>query len=155
MAADVNEVAATGELLQGFAGMRDASAADLLAANAAFDPPHTVRLAQPRRSRGRPVRCRPVLRRQQPTHVRVPSICSTSSPRPPNTCATSLPRPVIAATRSAVATGAHAIAPVKALIANDVPCDGQIYEGARHELLNETNRDEVTADIIAWLQSNR
>lgn len=26
-----------------------------------------------------------------------------------------------------------------------------IYPGARHELLNETNRDEVTADVIAWL----
>jgi alpha-beta hydrolase superfamily lysophospholipase len=25
------------------------------------------------------------------------------------------------------------------------------YEGARHELLNETNRDEVTADVLAWL----
>ena len=26
-----------------------------------------------------------------------------------------------------------------------------VYEGARHEILNETNRDEVTADIIGWL----
>jgi alpha-beta hydrolase superfamily lysophospholipase len=26
------------------------------------------------------------------------------------------------------------------------------YPGARHEILNETNRDEVTADILAWLQ---
>ena len=26
-----------------------------------------------------------------------------------------------------------------------------LYPGARHELLNETNRDEVTADIIAFL----
>ena len=25
------------------------------------------------------------------------------------------------------------------------------YPGARHEILNETNRDEVTADILAWL----
>ena len=25
------------------------------------------------------------------------------------------------------------------------------YDGARHELLNETNRDEVTADVITWL----
>ena len=50
--------------------------------------------------------------------------------------------------------GAHAKALAKALNENDVPVDGQIYEGARHELLNETNRDEVTADIIAWLQSN-
>ena len=27
----------------------------------------------------------------------------------------------------------------------------RIYPGARHETLNETNRDEVTADLIAWL----
>lgn len=27
----------------------------------------------------------------------------------------------------------------------------KIYPGARHEILNETNRDEVTADIVAWL----
>jgi len=27
----------------------------------------------------------------------------------------------------------------------------QLYAGARHELLNETNRGEVTADIIAFL----
>jgi alpha-beta hydrolase superfamily lysophospholipase len=26
----------------------------------------------------------------------------------------------------------------------------RFYEGARHELLNETNRDEVTRDLIAW-----
>ncbi len=27
----------------------------------------------------------------------------------------------------------------------------RIYPGARHEVLNETNRDEVTRDLIAWL----
>ena len=26
-----------------------------------------------------------------------------------------------------------------------------LYEGARHELLNESNRDEVTADLVRWL----
>ena len=25
------------------------------------------------------------------------------------------------------------------------------YPEARHEILNETNRDEVTADLLAWL----
>jgi alpha-beta hydrolase superfamily lysophospholipase len=25
------------------------------------------------------------------------------------------------------------------------------YAGARHEVLNETNRDEVHADLLAWL----
>jgi alpha-beta hydrolase superfamily lysophospholipase len=28
------------------------------------------------------------------------------------------------------------------------------YEGGRHELFNETNRDEVTADVIAWLDDH-
>ncbi len=27
----------------------------------------------------------------------------------------------------------------------------QLYPGARHEILNETNRDEVTTDVINWL----
>jgi alpha-beta hydrolase superfamily lysophospholipase len=27
-----------------------------------------------------------------------------------------------------------------------------LYPGARHELFNETNRDEVTADFVAWLE---
>lgn len=27
----------------------------------------------------------------------------------------------------------------------------RVYPGGRHEMLNETNRDEVTADIISWL----
>jgi len=27
----------------------------------------------------------------------------------------------------------------------------RFYDGARHELFNETNRDEVTRDLIQWL----
>lgn len=27
----------------------------------------------------------------------------------------------------------------------------RVYEGARHEIYNETNRDEVLADLVAWL----
>jgi len=30
-----------------------------------------------------------------------------------------------------------------------------LYQGARHEILNETNRDEVTADVISWLDAHR
>ena len=29
----------------------------------------------------------------------------------------------------------------------------RLYPAARHEILNETNRGEVTADIIAWLRA--
>jgi alpha-beta hydrolase superfamily lysophospholipase len=27
----------------------------------------------------------------------------------------------------------------------------RVYEGARHEVFNETNRDEVVADLLSWL----
>lgn len=30
----------------------------------------------------------------------------------------------------------------------------KLYPAARHEILNETNRDEVTADIVAWLRAH-
>ena len=30
----------------------------------------------------------------------------------------------------------------------------RVFPDARHELLNETNRDEVTAEILAWLGEN-
>lgn len=29
-----------------------------------------------------------------------------------------------------------------------------VYEGARHEIFNETNREEITADVVAWLQAH-
>lgn len=32
--------------------------------------------------------------------------------------------------------------------------DTHIYDGGRHETLNETNREEVIADVIAWLQQH-
>jgi alpha-beta hydrolase superfamily lysophospholipase len=28
----------------------------------------------------------------------------------------------------------------------------KVYAGGRHEMLNETNRDEVVADLAAWLE---
>ncbi len=38
------------------------------------------------------------------------------------------------------------------LKANGAKVDLKLYEGARHELFNETNRDEVFADIIGWIE---
>jgi alpha-beta hydrolase superfamily lysophospholipase len=29
----------------------------------------------------------------------------------------------------------------------------RFYPDARHELVNDTNRDEVTRDVIAWMES--
>lgn len=40
-----------------------------------------------------------------------------------------------------------------ALGRSGVETDLTVYEDARHELLNELNRDEVTADILEWLRS--
>jgi len=31
----------------------------------------------------------------------------------------------------------------------DVTC--RVYPGARHEVFNETNRDEVISDLVDWL----
>jgi alpha-beta hydrolase superfamily lysophospholipase len=47
--------------------------------------------------------------------------------------------------------GAHARGVADLMRAAGVPVDLTIYPDARHELLNETNRDEVTADVVAWL----
>jgi alpha-beta hydrolase superfamily lysophospholipase len=30
----------------------------------------------------------------------------------------------------------------------------KFYPGGRHEMLNETNRDEVTADVIGWFDAH-
>jgi alpha-beta hydrolase superfamily lysophospholipase len=30
----------------------------------------------------------------------------------------------------------------------------KFYEGARHEMLNETNRDEVHQDVLDWLEAH-
>jgi alpha-beta hydrolase superfamily lysophospholipase len=53
------------------------------------------------------------------------------------------------------AMGAHPTDMAKRLRAAGVATQLTMYEGARHEILNETNRDEVTADIIAWLDSTQ
>jgi alpha-beta hydrolase superfamily lysophospholipase len=31
----------------------------------------------------------------------------------------------------------------------------RVYDGARHEIFNETNRDEVTRDVVAWIDAHR
>jgi alpha-beta hydrolase superfamily lysophospholipase len=54
----------------------------------------------------------------------------------------------------AAAMGAHATTLADALEADSVGVDVALYKSARHELLNETNRDRVTSDIIGWLQSH-
>ena len=160
MAADVNEAAGTGALLQGFAdaGMRDMSAADLLAANnAAFEPARTPfdwlsrdeaevdrYIADPYCGDNNPL-----------TFGYFIDLFDIVAPAAERVDAVSCPMLVIAGDQDpAAAMGAHATALATALAAKAVDVECKIYEGARHELLNETNRDDVTADIIAWLHAH-
>ena len=53
------------------------------------------------------------------------------------------------------AMGAHPAKLAELLRDAGIEVEVQLYEGARHELLNETNRDEVTADLVAWLKRRR
>jgi alpha-beta hydrolase superfamily lysophospholipase len=48
--------------------------------------------------------------------------------------------------------GAAALYLEKQYKAAGLDVDMKIYKGARHELLNETNRDEVTEDLIAFIE---
>jgi alpha-beta hydrolase superfamily lysophospholipase len=53
------------------------------------------------------------------------------------------------------AMGHHPTVLADSLQAAGVDADLSLYPDARHELLNETNRDAVTADVIAWLRAHR
>src|SRR5439155_10577298 len=56
---------------------------------------------------------------------------------------------VIAGDRDpAAAMGAHPTRLAEALRADGVEVDLKLYADARHELLNDTNRDQVTAEIV-------
>lgn len=62
---------------------------------------------------------------------------------------------LIAGTRDpAAAFGANVDELESAMREAGVAVTSRLYPNARHELLNETNRDEVTADIIAWLDAH-
>ena len=51
----------------------------------------------------------------------------------------------------AAGMGAHPAALAERLAAAGVDTTLRLYADARHELLNETNRDEVTADLVEWM----
>jgi alpha-beta hydrolase superfamily lysophospholipase len=54
----------------------------------------------------------------------------------------------------AAGMGANVTALDQGLRAAGVSVDTILYPGARHEILNETNRDEVTADVITWIDGH-
>jgi alpha-beta hydrolase superfamily lysophospholipase len=51
------------------------------------------------------------------------------------------------------AEGAQVTALAELLRNRGLPVEQHVYPDARHEVFNETNRDEVTADLIAWLDA--
>jgi alpha-beta hydrolase superfamily lysophospholipase len=154
--ADVEGVAALGSVLQGFAdsGMRDEPFADLLGNNnAPFEPARTPfdwlsrdpdevdkYLADPSCGRQHPL-----------TYGYLIDLFEVVAPAGDRLTSISCPVFVIAGDQDpAAGMGAYPAALAKVLAAAGVAVDLRLYEGARHELLNETNRDEVTADVISW-----
>jgi len=63
-----------------------------------------------------------------------------------------LPIYVISGTRDPASAGTKALMPMlDQFRAAGLKVESKFYPEARHELLNETNRDEVTADLIRWI----
>lgn len=48
--------------------------------------------------------------------------------------------------------GSQVTALAELLRARGLPVEQRLYADARHEVFNETNRDEVTADLLAWME---
>ena len=156
---DIGAAASLAPLLQGFAdaGMRDQPAADLLGTNnTPFEPARTPfewlsrdpdevdrYIADPMCGDDNPL-----------TYGYLIDLFDVVAPARDHLESISCPVFVIAGDQDAAAgMGAHATTLADALTAAAVDVDITLYEGARHELLNETNRDQVTADIIDWLQA--
>jgi alpha-beta hydrolase superfamily lysophospholipase len=157
-AADLDQAASLGALLQGLAdaGMRDEPATDLLSSNnAPFEPARTPfdwlsrdpdevdrYLADPMCGDDNPL-----------TYGFLVDMFDVVAPAGEQLASISCPVLVIAGDQDpAAGMGTHATKVAEALRAAGVDVDITLYEGARHELLNETNRDEVTADVVVWLQ---
>ncbi len=64
----------------------------------------------------------------------------------------SLPIYVISGTHDPVSAGTKALMPMLAQFrAAGLQVESKFYPEARHELLNETNREEVTRDLMRWI----
>lgn len=155
---DLDAAVAMGPALQGFAdaGMRDEPMRDLLTSNNdPFDPARTPfdwlsrdpdevdrYIADPWCGEDLPL-----------TYGYLIDLFEIVAPARDRLAGISCPVLVIAGDRDAAgAMGAHPAALAKALHDAGVSTELTLYEGARHELLNETNRAEVTADVVAWME---
>ncbi len=158
---DVNGAASLAPLLQEFADAdtRDEPATDLLGDNnTAFEPTRTPAdwlsrdadevdrfIADPMCGDSNPL-----------TYGYLIDLFDVVAPARDQLASITCPVFVIAGDQDpAAAMGAHATTLARALTAVGLHVDVALYEGARHELLNETNRDQVTADIIHWLRSHQ
>lgn len=157
-AADLDGVADLGALLAGFdtPELRDESAAAILAANnAPFEPARTpydwlsrdeaevdLYAADPLCGDAHPLTFGYLI---DVFHLVAPLVDQLAD----ITC----PVMVIAGGQDpAAGMGEFARIAAAALGRAGVTTDLTVYEDARHELLNEFNRDEVTADILEWLR---
>ena len=156
---DVNGVAGLGELLGGLAeaGLRDAPASDLLASNnAPFEPGRTGFdwLSRDEAEVDRYI-ADPLCGDENPlTYGYLIDLFAVVAPARDALGSISVPVLVIAGDKdSAAENGAHPTALAEALRTEGVATDLTLYPDARHELLNETNRDEVTADVVGWVRA--
>jgi alpha-beta hydrolase superfamily lysophospholipase len=159
--ADPTGVDAIGGLLQAMAdaGLRDEPAADLLASNnAPFEPARTpydwlsrdtaevdAYVADPACGDGNPL-----------TYGYLLELFKVVEPAMAQFASITCPVLVIAGDQDpAAGMGSHPEALAEALRSHGTDTELTLYPGARHELLNETNRDVVTADLVAWFDRRR
>ena len=160
VAADLDGVADLGALLAGFdtPELRDESAASILAANnASFEPARTpydwlsrdeaevdLYASDPLCGDAHPL-----------TFGYLIDVFGVVAPAVERIGDIACPVMVIAGGQDpAAGMGEFARIAAAALGRAGVETDLTIYEDARHELLNELNRDEVTVDILEWMRAH-
>ena len=153
--ADIDGAAALAPLLAGMEAVRDEPIADLLGDNnKAFEPARTRYdwLSRDAAEVDRYV-ADPMCGDDNPlTYGYLIDLFDVVVPARDRLASITSPVLVIAGDQDpAGAMGAHPTRLADALRTAGIAVDLKLYPGARHELLNETNRDEVTADIVDWL----
>ena len=153
--ADIDGAAALAPLLAGMEAVRDEPIADLLGDNnKAFEPARTRYdwLSRDAAEVDRYV-ADPMCGDDNPlTYGYLIDLFDVVVPARDRLASITSPVLVIAGDQDpAGAMGAHPTRLADALRTAGIAVDLKLYPGARHELLNETNRDDVTADIVDWL----
>lgn len=157
--ADVDGTEALGEVLRNAAdgGLRDEPIDILASNNAAYEPARTPYdwLSRDPDEVDRYV-ADPLCGDDLPlTYGYLADLFDVVAPARDRLAAITCPVLVIAGDQDpAAGMGAYPAGLAATLAAAGVPVDLTLYEGARHELLNETNRDAITADIVDWLRSH-